>query len=341
MRVNFQTILVMPRLVRGAPRLRADIVLAENAPGRQQQGKAWAGAFIGRDIVCHDEQALAAHEMVDVHGGRAFGSGFVDRPLERLLVQHLIAHACESRRQPRNLVHDLRRVRVSPVQVQGVGDKLDHFPVGITILRLHHLAHALDAALCIGESAVLFEEGGAGQEHVRIVRCLVEKEVLHHHAFHRRQAGRHMSRIRVRLEDILALNEDALERAVRSRIQHVGDAQARFGIQGDAPVPREQRSRGLVRHVSIAGKLVRKTAHVARALNVVLPTQRIDAGALLPDIAGRHGQIGYGHNRGGALAVLSHSKAIVDRCIAAGGIEPGGGAQIGGGNASQILDRFG
>ena len=60
-------------------------------------------------------------------------------------------------------------------------------PVGIAVLRRHHLAHALDAALGVGEGAVLLEEGRARQEHMRVVRGLVQEQVLHHDAFHRRQ----------------------------------------------------------------------------------------------------------------------------------------------------------
>ena len=59
----------------------------------------------------------------------------------------------------------------------------------IAVLRRHHLAHALDAALGVGEGAVLLQEGGARQEDMGVVRGLVQEEVLDDDAFHRRQAA--------------------------------------------------------------------------------------------------------------------------------------------------------
>jgi hypothetical protein len=57
---------------------------------------------------------------------------------------------------------------------------------------------------------------------MRVIRRLVQEQVVHDHAFHRRQAGRDMLGIGVGLQDILALAIQALERALDRRIQHVG-----------------------------------------------------------------------------------------------------------------------
>ena len=71
---------------------------------------------------------------------------------------------------------------------------------------------------------------------------------------------------------------------------------------------------------------MRERAHVARALDVVLAAQRVHADALAAEIAGRHGEVGDRHDRRGALAVLGDAEAVVDRAVAAGGVEPGGAA---------------
>ena len=76
-----------------------------------------------------------------------------------------------------------------------LADQAGDLPVLIAVLRRHDLAHELDAALGIGEGAVLFEEGRAGQEDVRVVRGLVQEQVLHDDAFHRREAGGDMVRV--------------------------------------------------------------------------------------------------------------------------------------------------
>ena len=88
----------------------------------------------------------------------------------------------------------------------------------------------------------------------------------------------------------------------------------------------------------VARHLVRERAHVAGALHVVLATQRVHADAVAADIAGGHGEIGDGHHRGRALAVLGDAEAVIDRAVAAGGVEPRRAADRLGGNAGELLN---
>ena len=67
---------------------------------------------------------------------------------------------------------------------------------------------------------------------MRVVGRLDQEQILHHHAFHRGKAGRHVLGVGIRLEDVLALDVEALERAVDGGVHHVGNAQARFGSSG-------------------------------------------------------------------------------------------------------------
>jgi hypothetical protein len=76
------------------------------ARGRRRDGAQFvsrgpAGAQRGRGHVLRDDEApLAAHEVVDVHGRRAFRRLVVARPLDAAqLVQALVADAGEGRRQ--------------------------------------------------------------------------------------------------------------------------------------------------------------------------------------------------------------------------------------------------
>ena len=71
---------------------------------------------------------------------------------------------------------------------------------------------------------------------MRVIRRLVEEQILHDDAFHRRQARRDMLRVGIGLQDVLALDVEALERAVDRGIEHVGDAQARLGLERHAPI---------------------------------------------------------------------------------------------------------
>ena len=293
MRVDFQHILVVPDHVFGAPGLRTHIVLRQDAPGGQQQRKARSGLFIGGHVFRADELALAAHEAVHMHDRRAFGRGVVAGPLDRAaFIQHVIAHIGKSRCQHGDFIHDLAGMGVVPVGAHGIGQHLGDLPVGIAVLRRHHLAHAVDAALGVGERAVLFQKGRTGQEHMRIVGGLIQEQVMHDDAVHRRQPGRDMPGVWVRLQDVLALAIQAPERAFDGGVQHVGNAQAGFMVDLDAPGAFEQVAHIVVLDMAIAGQLMREAAHVAAALHVVLAAQRVHTHARAADIAGQHGQVG-------------------------------------------------
>jgi hypothetical protein len=92
--------------------------------------------------------------------------------------------------------------------------------------------------------------------------------------------------------------------------------------------------------VAVTGELVREGTHVAGTLDVVLATQRVDAGAFLADVAGRHRQVGHAHHHRRALAVLRDAEAVVDGGVAAGGVEASGVAQVFGRDARDGLHGF-
>jgi hypothetical protein len=106
----------------------------------------------------------------------------------------------ECRRQARDLVHDLRQMIVVHGKTHRFGDVERYLPIGLAGLRLHDLAHTLDAAF--------LKKRGSGQEDVGVVRGLVQEQVLHHDAFHRGEARRHMLGVGVGLQDVLALDVD-------------------------------------------------------------------------------------------------------------------------------------
>ncbi len=156
------------------------------------------------------------------------GAVLVAWPLDRALRQLLERDAGEGRRGAGDLVHDLRRMRVAPVRPHRAGDRLRRLPVGEAGARRHHLAHQVDAPFGVDERAVLLQERGARQEHVRVVRRLVQEQVVHHDALHRRETLGDVLRVGVGLRDVLALDVDAAERAVDRGVDHVGNAQPRL-----------------------------------------------------------------------------------------------------------------
>ena len=237
--------------------------------------------------------------MADAGKGRGQGGDFIHDFAGRIVV-HGIAHGgCEARHR---------------------------FPFAEPGLFLEGRADAIDAALGIGERAVLFEEGGAGQEDVGKGGGLVEEQVLHDDAVHCRQCCLDVLGVGVGLGDVFALNEQAPVAAIEGGIKHVGDAEPWLGIERDAPGGIEAAAHGAIRHMAIARQFVRERAHVAGALHIVLPAQRIDADAFAADIAGRHGKVGHGHHHGRALRMLGDPEAVIDRAVPGLTVEAGGAA---------------
>ncbi len=63
----------------------------------------------------------------------------------------------------------------------------------------------------------------------------IQEQILHYHAFHRRQCCRDMLGIRIGLNDIFAFAIQPKETAIERGFKHVGNAQTRFWIERHAP----------------------------------------------------------------------------------------------------------
>src|SRR5690348_17202454 len=113
MGMNLEAIFLVPCDIFCAPRLRADVVLAKDAPGGQKQREAWPGALVRWHIFGDDEIAQSAHETAHMHDGRAFGRRLVAGPLDRTqCIEFFVSYSGECWRQSRDLVHDLGRMIV-------------------------------------------------------------------------------------------------------------------------------------------------------------------------------------------------------------------------------------
>src|SRR5436190_875009 len=326
MGMDFEDVLLVPSDIGGTSRLSADIVLGEDAPSRQDERIEAIGALGGWDELGHHEAALATHEAADMHDGRAFRRLFVARPLHRpQAIELLEADTGEGRRNPGDFIHDLgsRRV-VHPITEPG-RNPADDLPFIHPLFRLGYLANPIDAAFGVGEGAVLFEEGRSRKEHMREGGSLVEEKILDDNAFHLLERRGHVVGIGIGLRNVFALYDKPEECAVERGAEHVGDTQAGFGIERDRPHILEEMTYGVVGDMTIAGEFMRKRAHVARALNIVLAAQRVDANPIAAVVAGGHGEICHRHHHGRALAVFGDAEAVIDGAIAAGSVEARGG----------------
>ncbi len=126
-------------------------------------------------------------------------------------------------------------MRIFHVIAERLGEQLGDLPILIAVPGLHHLADKLNAALGVGEGAVLLEERRSGEEDMGVIGGLVEEQILDDDALHRCKAGRNMVGIGIGLEDVLALDIDALEGPIDRGIEHVGNAQTGLAIDLDAP----------------------------------------------------------------------------------------------------------
>ena len=217
-RMHFKQVFLVPQRIGGSPRLRADIILRQDAAGGEKQRKARSGLFVCRDVFGNDELALAADETVHVHDRRAVWRLIVARPLHRTaFLQHVVGDIGKVGCEPGDLVHNLRRMVVMHVIAERLGEQHGDLPVLVPVLRRHDLADTLDTALGVGKRAVLFKERRTRQEHVSVARRFVQEQVLHDDAFHCRQTRGDVMRIRVGLKDVLALDVNAFERCRRPR----------------------------------------------------------------------------------------------------------------------------
>ncbi len=120
-----------------------------------------------------------------------------------------------------------------------------------------------------------------------------------------------MLSIRVRNDGVLAVDHHAAD-AVSAQVEglHLRHALLEIGLSTVGP-----RELLLVRRVGDrleAGVVVRERAAVARALDVVLPPHRVDAGALAPDVAGHEGQVAEALDVVDAADVLGDAQRVVD-----------------------------
>ena len=74
-------------------------------------------------------------------------------------------------------------------------------------------------------------------------------------------------------------------------MEHFGEVQAALGRDTDAPGLLELVDAAGVFHVLEAGQAIRDRAHVAAALDVILTAQRIESGAVAPDVTGQQREI--------------------------------------------------
>src|SRR5882757_7108255 len=91
----------------------------------------------------------------------------------------------------------------------------------------------------------------------------------------------------------------------------------------------------------ISTELMRKRAHVAGALHIVLAAKRIHADAGAADISSRHRKVRDPQHHGAALAVFGYAESVVNRAVGGATVHPRGGANFIGRHAGYFLGSLG
>ena len=240
-----------------------------------------------------------------------------------------MADAAVGGRERGHLVHDLGggqlRLRVS----HAVHDLGEDVGVQARALRpLHRAAHALDAALGVGERALLLGVAATRQHDVGKLGRLGEEQVLHHEEIERRERLEHMAGVGIGAHGVLAEQVEALDAARQHRREALGRLGARPIGQLHTPRLLELGAHGGIPHLLIAGVVVGAGPHVAGALDVVLAAQRVHARARLAQVARHHRDVGQRHHAVGAGGVLGHAQAVQDRGAAGRAVHLDGGHQV-------------
>ena len=309
---------------RAAAGHRACVPVFQQAAGGQHDRIFGIGCLVGRQDLGRGHAAAAAFRreaVAEDHlaaGAVLVGAGIGHRAF---IIQPLPADAGQRGHNHPHFGKDVARVAVGPVQAHAVGKFLNDPPV---LLRLaghrHGGAAHLHAAVGVGDGAVLFGKGGGWKDHVGKGRRLGHEDVLHHQNVEIGQRRARMFLVRVRHRRVLAHDVHGLDVAVIGGIGDLDDRQPALRIKGCAPEILVFRACLGIGDRLVVGEEHRDQAGVGRALDVVLPTERVQAGAGAADIAGQQRQRDQAAGIVGAVRVLRDAHAPEDHRAAGGGV---------------------
>ncbi|MNZ66795.1 hypothetical protein D3C78_850260 [compost metagenome] len=229
-------------------------------------------------------------------------------------IQRRIAHGRADWRQRGHFIEDGLGIRPDHPQIAHARrQRAEDLPVGPGLARrADRAADALHPALAVGEGAVLLGKGRRRQHHVGQLGRLGHRQLDHHQKVQRAQGVLDVVLVGVGEHRLLAHDHQRLEVAGQRRRGHAQRSQPGRLRHRHAPGLGE-----LGLHLAAVGRLIAgidvgQTAHVAGALHVVLPAQRVDAGAGTADLAAHQGQVGNRHHVVGAALELGDAHAVGD-----------------------------
>ena len=301
------------------PRLGCGVVVIQGPPGGQDQRILGIRKLVAFPVVHRFEVRSANDWAALVQGGGARVVRRRTRPLQAArLVDTAVGDPRKLRRQGRHLVEDFCRTVVGGHRVSDRPSQIaQDLPVSASITWwFDGLSDELYPPVAVGEDPVLFGEARRGQHHIGKPGGLVEKDVLQHDEVAAVETLLDPRGVRLRQHQVLPHHEQALDGAARHFLHHDVEVHAVVLRQLDAPRVLEFGA-----HIRIGDPLVpgvedRRRTRVVGALNVVLASQRVEAGGAHPQVPGHQHEIGQGIDVVRAVGVLGDPEGVVDAGLA-------------------------
>ena len=240
------------------------------------------------------------------------------------------------------LIPDLLGVVVVHRIAHPGGDFADNLPVGFQIpLRLHRFKEALEAAVRCGIHAFVLAPRGGRQDDVGRGGGFGHENILDDNQFQLFKRLAHRGKLGIGLQRILAHNVRRADFTVFGAVRQLADAIAGMFRQAvDAPGSGKLLAVFRELNVLVARIGIRQCAHVAGALDVVLPAHRVDADARLAEVAGKDREAGQRAHGLHALVELGDAHAPQDGGGFGAGVHPGAGADLLSADAGYLFHRL-
>ena len=308
----------------------AGVVMVEDSAGGEDHGEFCVGRFCAGTVRCGLKQGtLTAAELANVQNG---GTGMVSGgagPLEAAFFQTLIAHTAVRRRHSGHFGKDFLGSMEGVLIAQRGHHVGENLKVRLAFAQTRNgLADPLDPAFGVGEGAILFGEGAAGQDYICQCGGFRQENVLDHQEFAVFQGVFHMVQVGIGHHGILTHDIQAPYAASFHGVHDFSNGQAGFTGEGNTPGLFKLFPGSVVEDLLIGGEIGGQTAHVTGTLDIVLTAQGVDTAAVLADLAAQQCQVGGAHDTLGAGGVLSDTHGIVDTGFVCLGVQAGSLLQL-------------
>src|SRR3989449_11483455 len=209
-----------------------------------------------------------------------------------------IAHARMHRTQLPQLVPNVFGVRFSPVVAESARQlKNNPHVIQHTVGQRHCRAHALNAPFTARHRPFrLAPSGGPREDHISHFRGLRIKKILHYHEFQPAKQLHGAVPVGLRIHGVLSQHIQRRQFPALHGVEHRAQMPSAFRVNLRAPRAFEFRAQLGIFHVLEARQAVGNRAHVAAALHVILPAQRIYAAAVSPDVSRQQREVDQRHH---------------------------------------------